>query len=117
MQAAPAAVGLLEVFGRGTGCAPLEYLEQSLTVGTSAVRVVTNNPRAVALMLSVGGTGSVTLGRNPALAAGQGILVNASTSPVILTDRDMPGAAGLEWYAIGSATGLTLWSLRIAFAA
>lgn len=75
------------------------------TVGTTAARLVTNNPRRLLLVVTNLSTGTLYVDVTPGVSSTRGIAINPaiSVSFAWFEDFTLPTR---EWYAVGSAADL-----------
>jgi hypothetical protein len=87
-------------------------LEATTSVDTAAVKIVDNDPEAVALTLINLGTDDVYVAPSNTVSDTAGIELNPGGS-VSLTVRDDGMLPTRDWWAIGASNGQTIYSVRV----
>ncbi len=91
---------------------PFTIRETDVTVGTAAASVVGNSPDRTGLIVINVGVNVATVGWRKGLAAGTGILLNASGGSLTMNVRDDFVLPSWELFCIGAAAS-TLYVVEI----
>jgi hypothetical protein len=87
--------------------------EISLSVGESAIELVSSSPNRIALIISAPSTGTITISTNPAVSANNGIILTSGIEPTILNIKDHGDIVRKRLYVIGSTTSITTTVISI----
>lgn len=109
---APVMVPAPVLFLRDRFGGDFEEDEETVDVGAAAVRIVVNDPEAVALTLINTGSDNIYVAPNNQVSATFGVVLLPGGS-VSVTVRDDATLPTREWWALGASAGQTLHYIRL----
>lgn len=109
---APVMVPAPVLFLRDRFGGDFEEDEETVDVGTASVRVVYNDPEAVALTLVNTGSDNIYVAPSNLVSATFGVVLLPGGS-VSVTVRDDATLPTREWWALGASAGQTLHYIRL----
>lgn len=89
------------------------YVERVVSVDTIPVMLAPNNPRRLGLVVSNNAPASVTVGFNPSLAYGEGVMVTGGGGGLSMTHLEDGEVVGAALYMIGLVAGGDVYVLEV----
>lgn len=87
------------------------------TLGTGALLIAPANPNRVGLIIStVDGSANCWVGPSPLVATNNGVPINQTQPPLMLTHRDFGPLTQVEWYAAASVMGIHVCVIELVLA-
>ena len=80
---------------------------------TSAAKILDANPQRVAILGSTAAAGAVYLGFDNSVAAGNGVIIPASSQVTVFSDDIAPGLAGREMWAVAASTAVVFGFIEV----
>lgn len=112
MPRQPVQMGANLAFVEGEFGGPITEQETEVTVGLTPLRIVDNNPEALALSIINLGTEGVYLAPSDLVSSSRGIFLESGGGLFSLNVRDDQGLPAREWWAVAETSSSILYIVR-----